>query len=444
MRMYDILHRKRQGEALREEEIRWFVQAYTAGQIPDDQAAAFCMAVCCRGMTGEETAVLTDAMMRSGECVDLGRFGDRSVDKHSTGGVGDKTTLIVSPIAASCGAYVAKMSGRGLGHTGGTVDKLESIPGYRTELTREEFFTAVERVGMAVIGQSGNLAPADKKLYALRDVTATVDSIPLIASSVMSKKLAAGARNIVLDVKIGSGAFMKTEEEGRELAERMVHVGEACGRRVCALLTDMDTPLGHAVGNALEVDEAAAVLRGGGPEDLRRLSLALATDMLALSLGLDRTEASQRAEQALQSGAACETAARWIAEQGGDPSFLTDGHALTHATVEMPVYAQHAGYLTQTDAESVGRAAAVLGAGRTRKEDRIDPDAGILLYKKPGDAVERGEMLAVLYTNRPSAAEEAQAILRHALTVSEACPAPHRLLYGRVESGTAGAVVQNP
>ena len=422
MRMIDLIEQKKRGEALTEEEIRFLVRAYTAGEIPDYQMAAFAMAVWFRSMTPEETAWLTDAMARSGDLLDLSRFGTLSVDKHSTGGVGDKTTLIVVPIAAALGCRAAKMSGRGLGHTGGTIDKLEAIPGYRTTLTEAEFFSQVERVGAAVVAQSGNLTPADKKLYALRDVTATVDSIPLIASSVMSKKLAAGAHSIVLDVKVGSGAFMKTLEDAKALARTMTEIGARCGRRVSALLTNMDVPLGRAVGNALEVAEAMEVLRGGGPTDLRHISVLLAAEMASLALSLSRGEARRRAEEALTSGAAWEKAKEWIAAQGGDVRALSDPSLLPQADYTRSVRAERTGYIAHMDAESVGRAAMALGAGRKTKDDGIDLAAGVILSRKTGEFVREGDEVARLYTSSAQRADEGEAILRGALTFSDDAP----------------------
>ncbi len=418
MRIYEMLHAKRMGEEHTREEIASLVRAYTVGEIPDYQMSAWLMAVCCRGMTAAETAALTDAMMHSGDVVDLSEFGDLSVDKHSTGGVGDKTSLILAPIVASLGAKVAKMSGRALGHTGGTIDKLESISGYRTELSREEFMEQVRRIGLAVIGQNADLAPADKKLYALRDVTATVDCAPLIASSIMSKKLAAGAHNIVLDVKVGSGAFMKTREDGEALARMMVDAGHACHRRVTACLTNMDLPLGLAVGNALEVEEAAAVLRGEGPSDLREICLSLAGEMLALAFSIPADEAKEKARAALADGRALQAAERWIAAQGGDPRVLTEPQRLPQAKKEV-LLAETDGYIQDMNAERIGLAAMALGAGRRTKEDRIDPGAGIVLAAKTGDLVKKGEPLAYLYTNKPSTLCEAESIFRSAVLQGE-------------------------
>ena len=422
MRTIDLIEKKKRGGALTAAELSFLIRGYTAGDIPDYQMSAFAMAVWFNSMTAAETAALTDSMARSGDMVDLSRFGETSVDKHSTGGVGDKTTLIVAPLAASLGCKVAKMSGRGLGHTGGTVDKLESIPGYRTTLTREEFMAQVERIGVAVIGQSGNLAPADKKLYALRDVTATVDSVPLIASSIMSKKLAAGSHSIVLDVKIGSGAFMKTEEDAAVLAREMVNIGTACGRRMTAVLTDMDIPLGSAVGNALEVAEAMEVLRGGGPEDLREVSVTLAAEMAALTLNISPEQARIRTKQVLDDGSAWTKAREWIAAQGGDVSVLEDASRFPAAPIIRAVTAEADGYIARMDTQQIGEAAMILGAGRATKEDEIDFSAGIRLLKKTGDTVRKGDVLAVLHTADEAKFESGAVRLRGALTLSPDAP----------------------
>ncbi len=436
MRFYDIIEKKRDGGELTESEIRWFVDEYTSGRAPDYQASALLMAIYLRGMTDAETAVLTDAMCRSGDTLDLSRFGALAVDKHSTGGVGDKTTLIVAPLAAALGLKVAKMSGRGLGHTGGTVDKLESIPGYRTALPADEFMAQVERIGVAVIGQSGNLVPADKKLYALRDVTATVSSIPLIASSIMSKKLAAGAGSIVLDVKVGSGAFMHTPQEAEKLARTMVEIGARCSRKVSALLTNMDLPLGRAVGNALEVREAVEMLRGETNSDaaLREICVALAGQMAALALGIDHTEATNRARRALESGAALAKFREWISAQGGDCGFIDRPETLCPASRRETVTAPRAGWVHSVDAAGIGKAAMLLGAGRERKEDGIDFSAGVLLCVKNGERVEAGaplcELLSSTVEDFSGAAETAAA----AFVISDE-PAPEqRLIYGIVQA----------
>ena len=422
MRVYDLIQKKKNGEELTPAELDFLVQGYTNGAIPDYQMSAFAMAVYFQSMTAAETAALTDAMARSGDTVDLSCFGDLSVDKHSTGGVGDKTTLILAPIVASLGCKVAKMSGRGLGHTGGTVDKLEAIPGYKTTLTGEEFLTQVSEIGVAVIGQSGNLAPADKKLYALRDVTATVDSIPLIASSIMSKKLAAGSHSIVLDVKFGSGAFMKTEEDAAALARAMVDIGTECGRNVSAVLTNMDIPLGCGIGNALEVEEAMEVLRGEGPADLRTVSVVLASHMVSLSLGITVEEAKVRVEDALDSGRARNTFRRWITAQGGDGAVCDDPSVMKRSSIIREVRAPRDGYITHMNTEKIGEAAVVLGAGRTRKEDDIDPAAGLRILKKTGDFVQAGDVLAYLHTESEKSFREGESRYREAIAFGENAP----------------------
>lgn len=429
MRMYDILHKKRDGLPLSDEEIAWFVAGYTAGDIPDYQASALLMAIFLRGMTEAETAALTMAMARSGDTVDLSAFGDRSVDKHSTGGVGDKTTLIVAPIVAACGGKVTKMSGRGLGHTGGTVDKLEAIPGYMTTLAPAAFLRQVQEVGVAVIGQSGNLAPADKKLYALRDVTATVDSIPLITASIMSKKLAAGSKNIVLDVKVGSGAFMKTPADARTLAAEMVKIGKACGRNTAALITDMDTPLGNAVGNILEVKEAIAVLRGECDGALREVCEALATEMLVLFSGMTPADAKKRVKETVDSGAAFAKLREWIKAQGGDVRCIDDPARFACAPYSMAVKCTADGFVTAMNAEEIGAVASVLGAGRAVKTDTIDPTAGILLAKKTGDRVTVGDTLCTLYTSKRETLAPAAARYAAAIAVGDAPPETKPLIY---------------
>lgn len=399
MRMYDIIHKKRCGLALDEAEIRFFVEGYTRGDIPDYQASALCMAICCRGMTSGETAVLTDAIMRSGDVVDLSMFGDLSVDKHSTGGVGDKTSLIVAPVVASLGGKMAKMSGRGLGHTGGTVDKLESIAGYRTSMTREEFIETVKNVGVCVVGQSGDLAPADKKLYALRDVTATVDCVPLIASSIMGKKLAAGAKSIVLDVKAGSGAFMKTVDDARKLADEMIRVGTMCGRNVRALVTNMDIPLGHNVGNSLEVVEAVRVLRGEQKGDLYEICVALASNLVSMFKKISAQESQLMVAKSIESGAAFAKMKEWIAAQGGDVSMIEDTSKLPRAPYSREIASPCDGYISHMNTEGIGLCASLLGAGRVNKGDSIDFGAGIELAKKTGDYVGKGEKIATLHAS---------------------------------------------
>lgn len=426
--MYDIIMKKRDGSALTKDEIAFFIDGYVRGEIPDYQAAALCMAIWFRGMNDEETVALTHAMAHSGDTVDLSRFGALSVDKHSTGGVGDKTSLIVGPIVASLGGKLAKMSGRGLGHTGGTVDKLESIPGYRVTMEREEFMRQVEEVGIAIIGQSGNLTPADKKLYALRDVTATVDSIPLITSSIMSKKLAAGSRNIVLDVKVGSGAFMKTLDDARALARNMVAIGKACGRNIAALITDMNRPLGSYIGNDLEVREAVEVLRGHRRGDLYEVSVALAAELVMMLRNIDEEEARALVDQAITSGAAFEKMKEWIAAQGGNAGRLERNES-ERTAYTVPILCPCDGYITAMDTAAIGSAAVILGAGRSKKDDPIDYSAGIMVGAKTGDRVEKGQELGCLFTNDPTSIEAATRRYLDALAFGTEPPEESKLIY---------------
>jgi pyrimidine-nucleoside phosphorylase len=416
----ELIRRKRDGEQLASEEISELVLAYARGDVPDYQLAAFCMAVYFRGLNGEETFALTDAMIRSGETIELGAaIGRKVVDKHSTGGVGDKTSLAVGPIVAACGVPFGKMSGRGLGHTGGTLDKLESIPGFRVELTTEEFLDQVRDVGLAIIGQSANLVPADKLLYGLRDVTATVDNVSLIAASIMSKKIAAGADAIVLDVKVGDGAFMKTIEDARELAQAMLELGRHAGREVACVLTDMDQPLGQAVGNALEIRETIATLRGEGPPDFSELVLAACAHLLAFSdLGIDEEEGRERAAGAIQDGSALAMYERWIAAQGGDPA----EDALATAPVVREVEATKAGSVRSIGAVAVGMAALRLGAGRREKDDEIDHAVGVRCLKKRGDEVAPGDTLAEIHARDESAAEAASAEVLAAYAIGDEAP----------------------
>ena len=407
MNAVDIINKKRRGEALSPDEVEYMVMGFTEGEIPDYQMSALLMAICLQGMTKEETVQLTRIMRDSGETVDLSEIKGIKVDKHSTGGVGDKTTLIVAPIAASCGVPIAKMSGRGLGFTGGTVDKMESIPGFVTSMERDEFIRSVNETGIAVIGQTGHIAPADKKMYALRDVTGTTESISLITSSIMSKKLAAGADAIVLDVKCGSGAFMKTYEDARELATWMVDIGRGNGKDMTAVISDMEQPLGRAVGNALEVLEAVDVLSGRGPEDIRELSLRLAAEMILLggrSDG-DRAKAEAMASEALDSGAALEKFRQFVANQGGNPDITVDKNLLGEAAFAVEVRAEEEGFVTGLDAMQIGLASQHAGAGREKKEDEIDMSAGILLAKKTGDAVQAGDLLCTVFGNDKAKAE---------------------------------------
>ena len=431
MRMYDIITTKKHGGALTAAEIRFAADGFLHDEIPDYQMSALLMAVCLRGMDAAETAALTLALAESGDRVDLSGIPGVKVDKHSTGGVGDKTTLIVSPIVASCGVPVAKMSGRGLGHTGGTVDKLEAIPGMRMSLSQNEFLSIVRQTGLCVAGQSGDLTPADKKIYALRDATATVDSIPLIAASIMSKKIAAGADKILLDVKTGSGAFMKSIEDARVLAEVMVQLGEAAGRETVAFVTDMDAPLGRCIGNALELQEVVDVLHGEGPEDLTEICLVLAAEMLMLAGKGGADECRRLAEEAITSGRALVKLGDMVAAQGGDRRYAEDTSLFPSAAYRRDVIMPDGGYLTALDAEACGAASCVLGAGRLTYSQAIDHAAGIVLHAKPGDLVEKGAVLATLHTNNPAALADAEARLLAACSFGKKPPVPRPLIAGR-------------
>jgi pyrimidine-nucleoside phosphorylase len=426
IRPAELIHRKRDGEELSADEISELVLGYVRGEVPDYQMAAFCMAVFFRGLSPAETFALTDAMIRSGETIDLGAaLGRKVVVKHSTGGVGDKTSLSVGPIVAACGGPLGKMSGRGLGHTGGTLDKLESIPGFRTELTLDEYVAQVRDVGVAIIGQTGDLVPADKLLYGLRDVTATIDQRSLIAASIMSKKLAAGAQAIVLDVKVGNGAFMQSVEDARELAETMIALGENAGREVVCLLTDMDQPLGAAVGNALEVREALDTVRGHGPADFTELVLDACAKLLALSdLGIDEAEGRRRAEAAVTDGSAEVTWRRWIEAQGG----TADESALPTAPVVRELISPTTGYVDSVSAIDVGNAAVHLGAGRRTKEDPIDHSVGIVVRAKRGDYVEAGQMLAEVHARTETEAELGTREVLAAYVISDVAPAKRPVL----------------
>ena len=435
MRMYDLIAKKRDGLSLTGEEIDFIIRGFTNGDIPDYQMSAFLMAVYLRGMTDEETARMTLAMAHSGDMVDLSGIEGVKADKHSTGGVGDKTTLVVAPVVASCGVKIAKMSGRGLGHTGGTVDKMESVPGCRTSLPSEEFIAQVNRIGISVVGQSRNLAPADKKMYALRDVTATIASVPLIASSIMSKKLAAGADCILLDVKTGNGAFMKTLDDSIALARAMVAIGTHNGRKVAALVTDMDTPLGPAVGNSLEVAESMQVLRGCGPADLTTVCRELASNLLMLAGKGTLEECRALFDEAISSGRAFETCKAMFAAQGGDVSVLEDG-SFRKAKYSHVVRSPRGGWVRATNTEQIGIASVMLGAGRTRKEDPINFAAGIVLNKKAGDAVQPGEALATLYADDESLFDAAAQTFLAAYTFGDEAPVLPPLVMARVtESG---------
>lgn len=431
MNMYEIIEKKKCGHALTDEEIGYFVDGYTCGAIPDYQASALCMAICFSGMDENEAASLTAHMMNSGDTVDLSSIS-HTADKHSTGGVGDKTTLIAAPTAASLGCSVAKMTGRGLGHTGGTLDKLESIPGYNAALSNEEFMAQVKRIGIAVIGQTGNLAPADKKLYALRDVTATVDSIPLIASSIMSKKLAAGAGSIVLDVKYGSGAFMKTPEDALILAETMVRIGKIHGRNMRALITDMSRPLGKSIGNSLEVIEAVGVLRGEIRGELYEICSVLAANMAHLALDIPYDEALDKARYAIDSGAAYDKFLEWISAQGGDISYI-EQNKLTIGEYSHAVKAPSSGVITVMNTEGIGLSACHLGAGRQKKDDIPDLSAGIVMNKTLGNTLSAGDTICTLYTSDKSKLQAAEKEILSAVTISPASDdckySPEPLIY---------------
>jgi pyrimidine-nucleoside phosphorylase len=433
MRAVDIITSKRDGRSLAREEIRFFVDGVTAGTLPDYQASALLMAILLRGMTPEETAWLTDAMVHSGIRVDLAEIPGIKVDKHSTGGVGDKTSLVLAPLAAACGVPVPMMSGRGLGHTGGTLDKLEAIPGFRVNLSLAEMKAALASVGCAMIGQTAQIAPADKKLYALRDVTGTVESIPLISASIMSKKIAEGIDALVLDVKTGRGAFMKTEADSRALAESLVSIGNASGVRTEAIITAMDAPLGRAVGNALEVIECIDVLKGAGPQDLVDVSVELAARMLVLGkIAPDAAAARQRVRRAIASGEGLERFRRIIEAQGGDAMVVDDYQRLPHVSGRHHVVAARDGYVSSLDAGLVGRASVALGAGRDRVEDPVDPAVGILVVAKPGERVRAGDPVLELHFRDNAKLETAVRLATEAIAVGDEPPAAARLIVGEV------------
>ena len=427
IRPAELIERKRDGGSLTPAEIGELVLGHARGEIPDYQLAAFCMAVYFRGLSADETLALTNAFVESGTTLDLhGELGRVVVDKHSTGGVGDKTSIVVGPIVAACGVPFGKMSGRGLGHTGGTLDKLESIPGFRVELSKKEFVEQVRDVALAIIGQTDDLVPADRQLYALRDVTATVDSIPLIAASIMSKKIAAGADAIVLDVKVGDGAFMKSLEDARKLAESMIELGRGAGRKVVSLLTDMEQPLGWAVGNAVEIREARSLLAGeDSPPDLFSLAVQAAGRLVSLSdLGVDAEEGVRRAERAIEDGSALTAYERWIAAQGGDPSL----DVLREAPVRTELTADRAGFVAGVSALGVGRAALELGAGRRTKEDTIDHAVGIRCFAKRGDPVEEGQPLAEIHARDQASAEQAASQIRPMIEISDESGPPRPIV----------------
>ncbi|MBQ9913477.1 MAG: thymidine phosphorylase [Clostridia bacterium] len=429
MRIYDIISRKRDGFELTDEEIHFFIEGYVRGDIQDYHASALLMAIYLNGMTDREMVTLTLEMAKSGDMLDLSAIDGVTADKHSTGGVGDKTTLIVTPIVAALGAKVAKMSGRGLGHTGGTVDKLESIEGFDVALSPERFIETVKKTGICVVGQTGNLAPADKKLYSLRDATATVGCMPLIASSIMSKKLAAGSQCIVLDVKYGSGAFMKTKADAEELSAKMVEIGKMAGRKMAAVISDMDTPLGKNIGNTLEIAEAVEALRGKGSADLREVSLTLASNLISLVKDIDCREARLLCEKALDDGSAYEKFLEFISAQGGNTEMVTDTDKLPKARIIHKVTAKEDGFISRTDAEKIGSASVILGAGRVNKEDTIDYTAGIILRKKTGDKVKAGDVIAEFHTNDERLIASAEKTFFDALTFCEAEPEKSELIY---------------
>lgn len=429
MRMYDIIQHKRDNKELSGEEIQFFVEKYTAGNIPDYQAAALAMAIFFNGMTPEETAALTLAMAHSGDVMDLTPIKGVKVDKHSTGGVGDKTSLVLGPMVAALGVPVAKMSGRGLGHTGGTIDKLESFPGFQTGIPEQEFFDNVNRIGIAIAGQTGNLAPADKKLYALRDVTATVESIPLIASSIMSKKIAAGADVIVLDVKVGSGAFMKDEESAVKLADTMVRIGDAVGKKTMAVVSDMDEPLGFAIGNALEVKEAIDTLAGNGPQDLYELCIELGSHMVAgAGKAQNCAEAKEMLAGTIKDGSALKKLAELVEAQGGNPEAVYDTGLLPKASIEYEYRADTEGYVSRIVCDIVGTSAMVLGGGRENKDSVIDLSVGIVLEAKKGAYVHKGDVLARFYANDENKLSDAVKRFADAYVIEDTRPAESCLI----------------
>ncbi len=433
MRAYDIIAKKRDKKELDEEEIKFLINGYINNEIADYQMSAFLMAVYFNGMTSRECKIFTDCMLHSGDVMDLSKIKGIKVDKHSTGGVGDKTTLIITPIVAACGVKVAKMSGRGLGHTGGTVDKLESIPGMNVSLPTEKFFDVVNSVGCCVVSQSGNLVPADKKIYALRDVTATVESMPLIASSIMSKKIASGADCILLDVKVGSGAFMKTKEDAVELSKIMVNIGEDFNRKVTAVITDMDSPLGNAIGNSLEVWEACEILQGKGPEDLKEVCLYLASNMLFMAGKGTIEECENMVRESVKNGSAMKKFEEMVSAQGGNLSNFETDYS-NGSKVRYEVISKTDGYIESMDTESLGKAAMILGAGRERKEDKIDYEAGIILGKKTNDKISKGDVLAVFYSSDLKKCKEAEHIFNSSLKIGIHEPKKMPVIIAKVTS----------
>lgn len=433
MRIFDLITKKKRGIALTSAEIKYMVNAFVSGEVKDYQMAAMLMAIYFQGMNDEELANLTKAMAQSGEMIDLSLIKGKKVDKHSTGGVGDKTTLVIGPIVAACGGKVAKMSGRGLGHTGGTIDKLESIPGFHTSLSKEDFSALVNKIGVAITGQTGNLAPADKKIYALRDVTATVDSLPLIASSIMSKKLAAGSDCILLDVKAGSGAFMKTLADAVSLAEKMVAIGEKSGRKTAALVTDMDVPLGRAIGNSLEVIEAVEVMQGKGENDLTEICLQLAANMLYLIGKGNMKKCYDMAKTAIKDGSALEKFKSMVKAQGGGVSYIENIKKFSRAKYAKEILADKDGFIVKMNAEQCGLASVILGAGRTVKDEPIDYTAGIKIAKKYGEPIKKGDILAQLFTSKKESLTEAENMYKNAIVIDKKKPPQQPLIFARVE-----------
>lgn len=419
MRMIDIIEHKKQGLELTKEEIEFFVNGFTNGKIPDYQASALAMAIYFNKMSDEETSVLTNAMAKSGDMLDLSFFGNLSVDKHSSGGVGDKTTLVVAPIAAALGCVVAKMSGRGLGFTGGTIDKLESIPNFNTQMSPQEFINQAKDIGIVVAGQTGNMAPCDKKLYALRDVTATVDCMPLIASSIMSKKLAAGSKNIVLDVKCGDGAFMKSKEEATHLANEMIKIGTALGRNVSAVISDMNSPLGFAVGNTLEVVEAVKILKGEKVPRLYELCITLASHMVSSCKGISLNSAKKQCEAAIENGSALKKFCDLVKAQGGDESYIKDESKFPLAKYKYEIKAEKDGYISLLEAEKIGNASCLLGAGRSVKDDKIDMLAGIVLSVKVGDKISKNDTVMTLYSSSEEKIKNALSTALSSIKISD-------------------------
>jgi len=431
-RMYDLIQKKKDKKELSRDEIFYMINAFTTGEISNEQMSAFCMAVYFNGMNAFETAHLTQAMVESGDVVDLSGIDGVKMDKHSTGGVGDKTTFIIMSIVASLGIKVAKMSGRGLGHTGGTLDKIEAIPGFKIDLEPTEFIKNVNEIGASLAGQTGELVPADKKLYALRDVTATVDNISLIAASVMSKKIASGSNGIVLDVKTGTGAFMKTLEESLELASEMVSIGNIAGRKIAALVTDMNVPTGNAIGNTLEVIEAIEVLTGAGPDDLKSICLELASNMIHLAINLPIEDARTMAQKQIENGAAYEKFKEIVQRQGGDISYIENPSLFKVATIKYELLSKTSGYISEMNAQAIGTASSILGAGRIKATDKIDYAAGIVLKAKTGSYVATGDVIAVFHTNNERVLQDAISTFTDGLKFSETPPEEKPLIYARV------------